>query len=84
MCEKMRFYAETPILGLERCDILENPDNLEGGSGEPCRILSDADVKEERDNARSTPNRPFSQCNGIYAETSTKGGRVGKLRKVNK
>lgn len=28
--EKVRFYAEMPILGLERCDIFENPDDLDG------------------------------------------------------
>ena len=26
----MRFYAEMPILGLERCDTFENPDDLDG------------------------------------------------------
>ena len=26
-------------------------------------------------------NRPSNQCSGIYAETFTKGGRAGKLRK---
>ena len=30
MCENVRFYAEMPILGLERCDIFENPDDLDG------------------------------------------------------
>ena len=30
MFENVRFYAEMPILGLERCDIFENPDDLDG------------------------------------------------------
>ena len=30
MCEKVRFYAEMPIIGLKRCDIFENPDDLDG------------------------------------------------------
>lgn len=29
----MRFYAEMAVLGIERCDILENPKNLEAALG---------------------------------------------------
>lgn len=79
MCEKVRFYAEMPILGLERCDIFENPKKLArlwradvlafGNAVASLLLLTKSDTKIRQNNGTVGGSVPLAKETIAYCYT---------------